>query len=71
MGTLSKGLSANVNYQYAVEGTSSFLGFRYGRVMNQQPNVRHAIKTQWDWSVPVGRGQRGTVRFAPELVGRG
>ena len=21
-------------------------------------NVRHAIKTQWDWTIPVGRGQR-------------
>ena len=55
---LSKGLSANVNYQYAVEGGSSFLGFKYGRAMDPTENVRHAIKTQWDWSVPVGRGQR-------------
>jgi hypothetical protein len=64
---LSKGLSANVNYQYAVEGTSAFLGFRYGRVMNQQPNVRHAIKTQWDWTVPVGRGQRFGANLHPVL----
>jgi hypothetical protein len=55
---LSKGLSANVNYQYAREGGSAFLGFQYGRVMNPTANVRHAIKTQWDWFIPVGRGQR-------------
>jgi hypothetical protein len=55
---LSKGLSANLNYQYALEGGSAFLGFLYGRVMNPSTNVRHAIKTQWDWFIPVGRGQR-------------
>jgi hypothetical protein len=55
---LSKGLSANVSYQYALEGGSAFLGFLYGRVMNPTANVRHAIKTQWDWFIPVGRGQR-------------
>lgn len=55
---LSKGLQANVSYQYAVEGGSAFLGFRYGRAMNPTANVRHAIKTQWDWSLPVGRGRR-------------
>ena len=55
---LSRGLSANVSYQYAIEGGSAFLGFRYGRVMNPTANVRHAIKTQWDWTIPVGRGQR-------------
>ena len=25
---------------------------------NPTANVRHAIKMQWDWSVPVGRGRR-------------
>jgi hypothetical protein len=55
---LAQGLSANVSYQYALEGGSAFLGFLHGRVMNPTANVRHAIKTQWDWFVPVGRGQR-------------
>jgi hypothetical protein len=57
---LSKGLSFNTSYQYALEGTSSFQGFHYGRVMipNAANNVRHAIKGQWDWTIPVGRGQR-------------
>jgi len=55
---LSKGLSANANYQYALEGGSAFDGFSFGRTMAQQGNVRHALKTQWDWTVPVGRGQR-------------
>ena len=55
---LSRGLSAGVNYQYAIEGGSSFRGFNYGREMQDQANVRHAFKTQFDWTVPVGRGQR-------------
>jgi len=66
---LSRGLSANVNYQYAIEGGSAFLGFKYGRVMNQSANVRHAIKTQWDWSLPVGRGQRFGADMHPILDG--
>jgi hypothetical protein len=55
---LSRGLQVNGSYQYALEGGSSFLGQRYGRVMNPSENVRHAIKTQWDYTVPVGREQR-------------
>ncbi|MEW5982842.1 MAG: TonB-dependent receptor [Acidobacteriota bacterium] len=55
---LSKGLSANVNYQYALEGGSAFDGFSYGRTMIATANVRHAIKMQWDWQVPVGRDHR-------------
>jgi hypothetical protein len=55
---LARGLSANVNYQYAIEGGSAFDGFSFGRTMIPSENVRHAIKTQWDWTIPVGRGQR-------------
>jgi hypothetical protein len=55
---LSHGMAFNANYQYAVEGGSAFLGFHYGRALDPQDNVRHAIKMQWDWSIPVGRGQR-------------
>ncbi len=62
---LSRGLSANINYQYAIEGGSSFHGFSFGRVMASSANVRHAIKTQWDWTIPVGRGQR----FGSDLPG--
>ena len=66
---LSRGLMVNMSYQYALEGTSAFLGFRYGRVMNPQDNVRHAIKAQWDWSVPVGRGRRYGANMSPLLEG--
>jgi hypothetical protein len=66
---LSKGLSANVNYQYAIERGSGFDGFKYGRVMLDQGNVRHAIKTNWDWTVPVGRGQRFGSNMNPILDG--
>ena len=55
---LSKGLSASVNYQYAIERGSAFDGFSFGRTMEDSGNVRHAFKGQWDWTIPVGRGQR-------------
>jgi len=54
----ANGFSFNANYQYAYEDTSSFLGFHYGRESTPSANVRHAFKAQWDWQVPVGRGQR-------------
>jgi hypothetical protein len=69
---LSHGLSASANYQYAREGGSAFDGFLHGRTMVASDNVRHAIKTQWDWTLPVGRGQRyGTDlnAFADGLLG--
>jgi len=55
---LSRGLSANINYQYAIEGGSAFDGFSFGRTMITSANVRHAIKGQWDWTIPVGHGER-------------
>jgi hypothetical protein len=66
---LSKGLQANVNYQYAIEGGSAFDGFSFGRVMIPSANVRHAIKTQWDWEIPVGRGRRFGTDMNPILDG--
>jgi hypothetical protein len=35
--------------------------------MISSPNVRHAIKTQWDWTLPVGRGQRFGSDMNPVL----
>lgn len=64
---LSRGLSASINYQYAIERGSAFDGFHYGRTMVQGGNLRHAIKTQWDWTVPVGRGQRFGSNMNPFL----
>jgi hypothetical protein len=56
---LSHGLSANASYQYALEGGSQFQGFHFGRSLDTtNASVRHAIKTQWDWRLPVGRGER-------------
>jgi len=55
---MSSGLLANVNYQYARERGSAFDGFSFGRTMVEGANVRHAIKSQWDWQIPVGRGNR-------------
>jgi hypothetical protein len=59
----------NGSYQYALEGGSQNLGQRYGRVMSPTANVRHAIKTQWDWSVPVGRGRRFGSNFGAIMNG--
>ena len=64
---LSRGLSANVNYQYALEGGSAFDGFSFGRTMISSANVRHAFKGQFDWTVPVGRGQRFGSNMHPVL----
>jgi hypothetical protein len=66
---LSKGLQVNVNYQYALEGGSAFDGFSFGRVMIPSANVRHAVKAQWDWTIPVGRGQRFGTDMHPVLDG--
>jgi hypothetical protein len=66
---LSAGFMINGSYQYAIEGGSAFLGFRYGRVMNPTANVRHAIKSQWNWTVPVGRDRRFGHNLHPILNG--
>jgi hypothetical protein len=60
---LSKGFSANVNYQYAFEGGSQFDGFSFGRAWTDipvtgNPTVRHAVKFQGDWMLPIGTGER-------------
>jgi hypothetical protein len=66
---LSRGLSASGSYQYAREGGSAFDGFLFGREMVASANVRHAIKTQWDWTLPVGRGQRFGADMNPWVDG--
>lgn len=66
---LANGLSASVNYQYAIEGGSAFDGFSLGRTMESVANVRHAIKGQWDWTLPFGRGQRFLSDMHPVLDG--
>jgi len=65
---LSRGLSANINYQYAfAEGGSAFDGFSFGRTMVTQENVRHAIKMQGDWTLPLGKGERFAGNLNPIL----
>jgi hypothetical protein len=68
---LSRGLSASVNYQYAIEGGSAFDGFSFGRTMVTTTGGAplHAIKSQWDWTLPVGRGQRFGANLHPVLDG--
>lgn len=63
---LSNGLSLNGSYQYALEEGSTFLGFHYGRASNtSNESIRHALKAQWDWTVPIGREQRFGQSFGP------
>jgi len=38
-------------------------------VMIPNDGVRHAIKSQWDWTIPVGRGQRYGANLNPWLDG--
>ena len=69
---LSKGFSANFNYQYAFEGGSQFDGFSFGRAWTEipvtgNPTVRHAIKFQADWTLPFGRGERFGSDWHPAL----
>jgi carboxypeptidase family protein len=64
---LSRGLQVNGSYQYALEGGSSLLGLHFGRRLEPTANVRHALKTQWTYSVPVGRGQRFGSNLNPVL----
>ncbi|MGE5359538.1 MAG: carboxypeptidase regulatory-like domain-containing protein [Bacteroidales bacterium] len=63
----SHGFSANVNYQYGIEAGSAFDGFSFGRTMVTGGGVRHAIKGQWDWTIPVGREQRYGANMHPVL----
>jgi hypothetical protein len=55
---LSRGLQISGSYQYALEEGSANLGLHFGRVSNPTANVRHAIKAQWNYSLPFGRGRR-------------
>ena len=67
---LSDGLQVNGSYQYALEAGSSFQGFHDGRVLNPTSgSVRHAIKAQWDWTLPVGHGERFAASAGSVLNG--
>ncbi len=59
----------NASYQYALEGGSAFLGFHYGRVMNPDRQRAPRDQGQWDWTVPVGRGERFGTNMDPMLNG--
>jgi hypothetical protein len=73
---LSRGFSANVNYQYAFAYSSAFDGFSYGRAWTDGSisgnDIRHAIKWQADWQLPFGKGQKfagNAGRLKDGLVG--
>ena len=65
---LSRGLAFNGSYQYALEDESTFLGFHFGRASRpSSASIRHALKTQWDWTIPVGRDERFGRNLHPVL----
>jgi hypothetical protein len=64
---LSRGFQMSGSYQYALEYGSTNLGKHFGRVSDPTANVRHAIKMQWDWMVPVGRGRHFGTDMSPWL----
>jgi hypothetical protein len=69
---LSRGLQISGSYQYALEEGSANLGLHFGRVSNPTANVRHALKAQWNYSLPFGRGRRygaNLNRWMDALVG--
>jgi Carboxypeptidase regulatory-like domain/TonB dependent receptor len=66
---LSRGFAFNGSYQYALEEGSEFLGFHFGRASNpSNSSLRHAFKTQWDWTIPVGHDQRFGRNLHPLLA---
>jgi hypothetical protein len=65
---LSRGLSFNGSYQYALEESSEFLGFHFGRASDpSDSSLRHAFKMQWHWTIPVGRDERFGRSLNPVL----
>ena len=55
---LSKGFSANVNYQYTFEGGSQFDGFSFGRAWTEMPVTEATSATP---SRPSGTGRCRSV----------
>lgn len=64
---LANGLQVNGSYQYAYERGSTNLGEHFGRVLDPTDNVRHAIKAQWNYTLPFGRDQRWGSQVHPLL----
>ncbi len=56
---MAHGLQFMINYQFATSYGSRSLGQRYDLVSQMSTSVpRHAVKTTFDYTVPVGRGRR-------------
>lgn len=68
---LSRGFQITGSYVYALQESSTYLGRNGGDryVLTPSANVRHAFKTQWNWQVPVGHGERFGNRLNPVLNG--
>jgi len=71
---LSKGFQASINYQLAYGAGSVFDGFTWGRGRLPQTEnaLRHSIKLQADYTLPIGRGQKiggGMSKFADAFAG--
>lgn len=68
---LSQGFQINGSYVFAHQESSTFLGRNGGDryVLDPAATVRHAFKAQWNWQVPVGRGERFGDGLNPLLNG--
>ena len=55
---LSRGLQVDSNYTYGNSWGSSLQDLHYDRVLLQNTGVPHALKTTFDYQLPVGRGRR-------------
>ncbi len=68
---LANGLDVNGSYVFAHQESSSYLGRNGGDryVLDPAATVRHAFKAQWNWQVPVGRGERFGADLPPVVNG--
>jgi len=55
---LAQGLLVGANYTYGIRKSSSLQTLAYDRITVDSTDVPHALKLNWHYEVPVGRGRR-------------
>jgi len=60
---LSQGLTAGINYTYALQGSDTSQDLHFERLFFRTASVPHAIKFNYDYQIPVGRGRRFGTNF--------
>ena len=64
---LANGFYFNANYTFAYRKGSSLENLHRDRIYVQSTGAPHALKGQWQWEVPVGRGRRFGTDMHPVL----